>query len=85
MKDKMIKLNNGNAYYILESIQSNNGYYVLGASCNMENDNIDTDNLLVCEVTLINNEVSTKEITDKNLVKNITARLIQKYRRNSLA
>ena len=85
MKDKMIKLNNGNAYYILESIQSNSGYYVLGASCNMENDNIDTDNLLVCEVTLINNEVSTKEITDKNLVKNITARLIQKYRRNSLA
>ena len=79
MKDKMIKLNNGNAYYILESIQSNSGYYVLGASCNMENDNIDTDNLLVCEVTLINNEVSTKEITDKNLVKNITARLIQKY------
>ncbi len=85
MKDKMIKLNNGNAYYILESIQSNSGYYVLGASCNMENDNIDTDNLLVCEVTLINNEVSTKEITDKNLVKNITARLIQKYRRNALA
>ena len=85
MKDKMIKLNNGNAYYILESIQSNSGYYVLGASCNMENDNIDADNLLVCEVTLINNEVSTKEITDKNLVKNITARLIQKYRRNALA
>ena len=85
MKDKMIKLNNGNAYYILESIQANSGYYVLGASCNMENDNIDTDNLLVCEVTLINNEVSTKEITDKNLVKNITARLIQKYRRNALA
>ena len=85
MKDKMIKLNNGNAYYILESIQSSSGYYVLGASCNMENDNIDTDNLLVCEVTLINNEVSTKEITDKNLVKNITARLIQKYRRNALA
>ena len=85
MKDKMIKLNNGNAYYILESIQSNSGYYVLGASCNMENDNIDTDNLLVCEVTLINNEVSTKEITDKNLVKNITARLSQKYRRNALA
>ena len=85
MKDKMIKLNNGNAYYILESIQSNSGYYVLGASCNMENDNIDADNLLVCEVTLINNEVSTKEITDKHLVKNITARLIQKYRRNALA
>lgn len=85
MKDKIIKLDNNNTYYILESIQSNTGYYILGASCDMENDNIDTENLLVYEVTLINNEVCTKEITNDDLIKKVTARLIQKYRRNSLA
>lgn len=83
MKEKIFTLEDGNSYYALENIKSNAGYYVLAASCDLEKDDMDIENLIVCEVTLDGDNVVTKRIEDENLATRISAELIQKFRRNN--
>ena len=83
MRDKIFNLEDGSSYYTLENIRSNKGYYVLAAKCDLDKDDMDTGNLIVCEVTLNGEDVVTKRIEDENLASRISAELIQKFRRNN--
>ena len=80
MKDRIIELENGTMLYVLERETYQNKNYILGLKCDLKNDAIDTDNMLVLEVYTKNNEIKTKSV-DSNVVNNVVAALLTKFRK----
>ena len=80
MKDRIIELENGTMLYVLERETYQNKNYVLGLKCDLKNDTIDTDNMLVLEVYTENNEIKTKSV-DSGVVNNVVAALLTKFRK----
>ena len=80
MKDRIIELENGTMLYVLERETYQNKNYILGLKCDLKNDAIDTDNLLVLEVYTENNEIKTKSV-DSDVVNNVVAALLTKFRK----
>ena len=77
MKDRIIELENGTMLYVLERETYQNKNYILGLKCDLKNDTIDTDNMLVLEVYTENNEIKTKSV-DSDVVNNVVAALLTK-------
>ena len=80
MKDRIIELENGTILYVLERETYQNKNYVLGLKCDLKNDTIDTDNMLILEVYTENNEIKTKSV-DSDVVNNVVAALLTKFRK----
>ncbi len=80
MKDRIIELENGTMLYVLERETYQNKNYILGLKCDLKNDTIDTDNMLVLEVYTENNEIKTKSV-DSDVVNNVVAALLTKFRK----
>ncbi|CCY88774.1 unknown [Mycoplasma sp. CAG:956] len=80
MKDRIIELENGTMLYVLERETYQNKNYILGLKCDLKNDAIDTDNMLVLEVYTENNEIKTKSV-DSDVVNNVVAALLTKFRK----
>ena len=80
MKDRIIELENGTMLYVLERETYQNKNYILGLKCDLKNDAIDTDNMLVLEVYTENNEIKTKSV-DSDVVNNVVAALLSKFRK----
>lgn len=80
MKDRIIELENGTMLYVLERETYQNKNYILGIKCDLKNDAIDTDNMLVLEVYTENNEIKTKSV-DSDVVNNVVAALLTKFRK----
>lgn len=80
MKDRIIELKNGTMLYVLERETYQNKNYILGLKCDLKNDAIDTDNMLVLEVYTENNEIKTKSV-DSDVVNNVVAALLTKFRK----
>ncbi len=80
MKDRIIELENGTMLYVLERETYQNKNYVLGLKCDLKNDTIDTDNMLVLEVYTENNEIKTKSV-DSDVANNVVAALLTKFRK----
>lgn len=80
MKDRIIELENGTMLYVLEREIYQNKNYILGLKCDLKNDAIDTDNMLVLEVYTENNEIKTKSV-DSDVVNNVVAALLTKFRK----
>lgn len=80
MKDRIIELENGTMLYVLERETYQNKNYVLGLKCDLKNDTIDTDNMLILEVYTENNEIKTKSV-DSDVVNNVVAALLTKFRK----
>lgn len=80
MKDRIIELENGTMLYVLERETYQNKNYILGLKCDLKNDAIDTDNMLVLEVYTENNEIKTKSV-DSDVVNNVIAALLTKFRK----
>lgn len=80
MKDRIIELENGTMLYVLERETYQNKNYILGLKCDLKNDTIDTDNMLVLEVYTENNEIKTKSV-DSDIVNNVVAALLTKFRK----
>lgn len=80
MKDRIIELENGTMLYVLERETYQNKNYVLGLKCDLKNDTIDTDNMLVLEVYTENNEIKTKSVAS-DVVNNVVAALLTKFRK----
>lgn len=80
MKDRIIELENGTMLYVLERETFQNKNYILGLKCDLRNDAIDTDNMLVLEVYTENNEIKTKSV-DSDVVNNVIAALLTKFRK----
>ena len=80
MKDRIIELENGTMLYVLERETYQNKNYILGLKCDLKNDAIETDNMLVLEVYTENNEIKTNSV-DSDVVNNVVAALLTKFRK----
>ena len=80
MKDRIIELENGTMLYVLERETYQNKNYILGLKCDLKNDAIDTDNMLVLEVYTENNEIKTKSV-DSDVANNVVPALLTKFRK----
>lgn len=82
IKDKIIELNNGVNYYILDEISYNNKKYILAAECELEKDELKEENYIVAEIKVEGTDLVTADIEDEELAKTITKMLIEKVRKN---
>lgn len=82
IKDKIIELNNGINYYVLEEISYNNKKYILAAECELEKDELKEDNYIVAEIKVEGTDLVTTDIEDEELSQIITKMLIEKVRKN---
>ena len=79
LKDKVIKLNNNQEYYILEELNYENRKYILAAMCKLDDDEMDTENLIVKEIEYNNDELIIVDIEDQKKVEFISKMLITKH------
>lgn len=78
IKDKVIKMDNGKSYYILEETVFENKKYILTLECDLEHDTADEENYYVMELVLDGSELSIKPIEDNNLADIVTKLLLEK-------
>lgn len=81
IKDKIIELESGINYYVIEEISYNNKMYLLAAECDPEKDTVKEDNYIVMEVKLDNNELITTNIEDDNVAAIVTQKLLEKLKK----
>lgn len=82
IKDKIIELNNGINYYILDEISYNNKKYILAAECDLEQDKLKEENYIVAEIKVEGADLVTAHIEDKEVAQTVTKMLIEKVRNN---
>ena len=80
IKDRIIELENGINYYILEDISYMQKKYVLAAECDLEHDSVKEDRYLVMEVKINNNDLYIVNIEDDETSKMVTKLLLEKIR-----
>jgi len=81
VKDKVIEMENGHNYYILEEVEYNNKKYVLSLECDLENDKIDKENYYVMEFSIVNNDIVVKNIEDDEVAKIVASMLFDKIKK----
>ena len=81
IKDKIIELENGTNYYILDDITYMEKKYVLAAECDLENDSVNEDKYIVMELKINNNDLYILNIEEDNISKIVTKLLIEKIRK----
>lgn len=82
IKDKIIELNNGINYYILDEISYNNKKYILAAECDLEQDKLNEENYVVAEIKVEGTDLVTADIEDEEISQIVTKMLIEKVRKN---
>lgn len=80
IKDRIIELENGTNYYVLDDIAYNESKFILASECNLEKDTIDKDKYIVLEIKINNNQLYISNIEDDNLAATITTLLLKKVR-----
>lgn len=80
LKDKIIEIEDGVNYYIIEEIDFNNKKYILAAQCDTLNDNVNEEDYIVKEICIENDNLVTKNIMDDNLASDIIEKLVTKVR-----
>lgn len=80
IKDKMIELENGVNYYILEELTYNNKKYALAVECDLEKEEMNDDKYIVMEIKLDNNNLTTAYIEDDKEAAIISKMLLDKAR-----
>lgn len=80
IKDRIIELENGVNYYIIDDITYMQNKYILAAECNLENDTVKDEKYIVMEVKIKNNDLYIVNIEDDEISKIVTKLLIEKVR-----
>lgn len=80
IKDKIIEMDNGKNYYILEEVSYNGKKYLLSAECYLEKDEINEEDYIVMEMVVENEELKINQIKDNELSNIVTNMLINKVR-----
>lgn len=78
IKDRIIELENGTNYYILDDITYMQKKYVLAAECDLKNDSVNEDKYIVMEIKINNNDLFIVNIEDDNIASIVTKLLIEK-------
>lgn len=82
MKDKVISLNSGEEYYILEELSYNSKKYALGLKCDLEHDIANEDELELFEISMNDGNLVILDVTDEELAAKVTNRILEKIRKN---
>lgn len=80
MKDKIIKLQSGEEYYILEELNYEDKKYVLGSQCDLEKDEINKEEFALFNVDIKDNNLVINNVDDKNLANIVTEKLVDKIK-----
>ena len=81
IKDRIIELENGTNYYIIDDITYMQNKYVLAAECDLQNDSVNDDKYIVMELKINNNDLYILNIEDDETSKIVTKLLLQKNRK----
>lgn len=79
MKDSVINLSTGVSYYVLEEVIHNDRKFLLGAQCDLDSDNINTEELFLMEAKGTGDNLVVDEIYDDDLAKEVTILLMNKF------
>lgn len=82
MKDKVISLNSGEEYYILEELEYNDRKFGLGLKCDLEHDTANEDELELFEISMDDGNLVILNVTDQELATEVTNRILEKIRKN---
>ena len=80
VKDKIIELENGINYYVIEEIDHNDKKYVLAAMCDLEKEEVNEEDYIVMEIKIEDDALVTNNINDDNIARIVTEKLIEKVR-----
>ncbi len=83
MKDKIIELNNGKNYYVLEDLTLDDKYYIYCSLVNEVNETVDENNFVIVEVRRkVDGSYSLIDIDDENDIFLITNLFLNKIKKS---
>ena len=83
MKDKIIELNNGKNYYVLEDLTLVDKYYIYCSLVNEVNETVDENNFVIVEVRKkVDGSYSLIDIDDENDIFLITNLFLNKIKKS---
>ena len=83
MKDKIIELNNGKNYYVLEDLTLDDKYYIYCSLVNEANETVDENNFVIVEVRKkVDGSYSLIDIEDENDIFLITNLFLNKIKKS---
>lgn len=82
VKDKVIQMDNGKSYYVLEEIEYQGKKYILTLECDLEKDMVNEDDYFAMELTIENGELNIKKIDDNDIAKVVVGMLLSKMQNN---
>jgi len=81
IKDKVITMENGQSYYIIEEVEYNNKKYILSLECDLDKDTVNEDDYLVMELELTNDDFIIRNIQDDETAKVVANMLLMKLQK----
>lgn len=82
VKDKVIQIDNGKSYYVLEEIEYQGKKYILTLECDLEKDMVNEDDYFAMELAIENGELNIKKIDDNDIAKVVVGMLLSKMPNN---
>jgi hypothetical protein len=81
IKDKVITMENGQSYYVIEEVEYNNKKYVLSLECDLDKDTVNEDDYLVMELELTEDDFVIRNIQDDETAKVVANMLLIKLQK----
>ena len=82
IKNRIIQMENGRNYYVLEEVEYNNKKYVLSVECDLDEDDIEEDDYLIMEVALSGNDIVIKNVNSEKVAKIVSSILLEKIQKD---
>lgn len=82
VKDKVIQMDNGKSYYVLEEIEYQGKKYILTLECDLEKDMVNEDDYFAMELAIETGELNIKKIDDNDIAKVVVGMLLSKMQNN---
>ena len=82
VKDKVIQMDNGKSYYVLEEIEYQGKKSILTLECDLEKDMVNEDDYFAMELAIENGELNIKKIDDNDIAKVVVGMLLSKMQNN---
>lgn len=76
VKDKIIQMDNGKCYYVLEDVEYNGKKYILSLECDLDKDAVNEEDYFVMELSMVDGELAIKRVEDDNISKIVIAMLL---------
>ena len=81
IKDKIITMENGKSYYVIEEVEYNNKKYLLSLECDLNQDAVNEDDYLVMEFDLTEDGFIIKNVLDDEIAKVVSNMLFSKLQK----